>query len=183
VSAKQAETNAKARTRYAQAQNLKQLRRNATKQDRLDPALQPRAIQSIDPFQHDTAMPLELMSDEDVTLALNDLRLTFGQHGADAVEAMTWGAVARWHCRVTRKVWHAQAAMIGVDASYRIIGKPELMPTWPADRQAEYRREASHALEAWSYAGSPGMKEAIELSQSWLLTNMIKDQSNITPHD
>jgi hypothetical protein len=172
VSAKQAETNAKARTRYAKVQNLKQLRRNANKQDRLDPALQPRAIQSIDPFQHDTAMPLELMSDEDVTSVLNDLRLVFGQHGADAVAAMTWGAVCRWHRQVTREWGHRQASTLGSDASYRIIGKPELMPTWSLDRQAEYKREASHALEAWSYAGSPGMKEAIEQSRDWLLARM-----------
>lgn len=104
--------------------------------------------------------PTQLGSD-----ALDQLADDFG---GDAVVMAVWAAVSAWWRQETNIWGHRQASLLHVDASCRIKGQPEMLPTKTPEDQAEWHADAERALSAWEAAGSPGLLETIAVTREWV---------------
>jgi hypothetical protein len=151
------------------AYSLRVLRKLAFGEDRDTEALRPTAEVAPAPCLTRDKSPLTLALPQVGSKALEDLTRDLGDHGADAALIAVWSAASNWFGRHTNTWGHPQASVMHSDAANRIKGKPELLTSYPDDRQAEYHREALLALTAWEAAGSPGLLEKIQATREWVL--------------
>ena len=151
------------------AHGLRALRRLSPREDRDTEALRPTAEIAPAPCLTKDKAPLTLALPQLGSEALEDLMRDLGDYGADAVLMAVWSAASIWFGRHKNTWGHPQASVMHSDAANRIKGEPELLTSYPDDRQAEYHREARLALTAWEAAGSPGLLEKIEVTREWVL--------------
>lgn len=147
---------------------FKLLRQLAPKQDRGNPALSPM---DGTPAAHSLTKdrpPPRVTAAQQGSDALAVLAEDCGEHGGDAVLIAVWSSVSSWWGRRTNTFGHRQASVLHSDASNRIKGKGEILPTYPDDKQADYQREAALALTAWEAAGSPGLLSKIATTREWV---------------